>query len=186
MIKIQQQEVAQIIKHQCLMVPDAPMHGKAPGTRYTSIFQIYNATDLHILLYNSVMVFFHLLERHEIEADEIQLVGRMWSSLPLLGAMTIYFPDTNIVFIRRERKLYGPNNIFEGKPNNKPALIVDDVANSTNSFAVCQNILIAHDIPVMDKCFAIMNKKSCTDPYFKWDKYSQQEIMSVVSRDMVE
>lgn len=181
-----QNEVAHIIKEQCIIAPKRAMHGKAAGTRYDTIFQLYNATDLHILLYNTTMVFFHLMEKHDIDVEEIQLVGRMWSSLPLLGAMSIYLPDTNIVFIRRERKRYGPNNVFEGKLNKKPALIVDDVANSTTSFMLCQRILIGYDIPVLDQCFAIMNKKRSNDPYFKWDKYSSQEILSVVSRDMVD
>jgi orotate phosphoribosyltransferase len=178
-------QVAKIIRDQCVVKPDFPMHGKAPGTRYSSMFQLYNATDLHILLYTSVMILLDELDRLDIKTEDIQLAGRMWSALPLLGAMSMYMPDTNILLIRRERKSYGPNNVFEGYSNGKPVLIVDDLANSTISFAYCQSILIGHDIPVMDRCFAILNKKNKTDLGFRWDKYSNQEIISVVSRDMI-
>jgi hypothetical protein len=61
--------------------------------------------------------------------------------------------------IRRQRRNYGQHNWIEGKPNNLPVLLVDDLCNSTESFLhgfwVCKNVL---KLDVMDYIFAVLNK----------------------------
>ena len=181
-----QKNIATAIKEDAIFIPEGRMFGKIPETRYSSIFQLYRVREMGYFLQNAVYGFDALMNEHKINLSEIQITGRIWSALPIMGAITYAHPELKSFIIRRELKNYGPQNIFEGTPDpHKPVLIIDDLANSTNSLYHCKRILLGHDIPVLDKCFAILNKKNEADLGFLWDKYSDQEIISIISRDMV-
>ena len=161
---------------------DYPMKSKTPGKQYGSIYQIWQTPYTGDFLYDVVRGFLYLTQ----DLPHFQMVGRMWSSIPILSAIAVV-TNRSAVFIRRERKDYGPMNEHEGQLNpDIPALIIDDIANSSESFAFCQEYLRNRNIPVLDQCFAIMNKKSVMQPGYKWDKYSQQEIISIVNKDMID
>lgn len=184
------EDVIRHIDEYCIYEPKEPMHGKAPGSVYHSQFYLASAFMDPLVVNDICSSFDYLVKANDIDPKEIQICGRHWSALPLLGALATHYGRTldlakpNFFSIRGERKNYGRNNVFEGWPTpHRPCLIVDDLANSTNSFAYCKSILEAHRIPVLDKCFAVLNKKNSTDPTERWDKYSQQEIISIAHRN---
>jgi orotate phosphoribosyltransferase len=181
-----QKEIANFVKENCIHHANPPMLGKAAGTRYTSQFYFAALTHNGRMLNNICESFHYLTAGFDPVKEKFQVAGYHWSSLPILGALSAFYRgNLNAFSIRRNRKEYGLHNIIEGKPNNLPVLLIDDLANSTNSFARSQQILIDSGIPVLDSCFAIMNKKNQTDDQFLWDRYSDQKIMSIISRDMV-
>ena len=179
-------EIAEFVKENCIHHAKPPMLGKAPGTRYTSQFYFAALTHNGRMLNNICETFQYLTTINQLSKEKFQVAGYHWSSLPILGALSAFYRgDLNAFSIRRERKEYGLHNIIEGKPNNLPVLLIDDLANSTNSFTRSQQILVDSGIPVLDTCFAIMNKKNQTDDQFLWDRYSDQKIISIISRDMI-
>jgi len=178
--------IAEKIKKEGFFYPPIKMFGKAPGTRYSTIFRLYFIKELGSFLNDVVDCFLYQLKQNEIKISDIQIAGQLWTSAPIIGAIATKLPNTNTFFIRRERKHYGPQNIFEGTPDpNLKTILINDLANSTNAFYLGTAILIKHNIPVHDKCFAILNKNEKENPWHLWDKYSKQEIMSIVTRDMV-
>ena len=180
-----QRDVAAFIRENCRYESvNGSMFGKAPGDRYTSQFYLASLTHNGVMMKRVCEAFGYLLHDHGIEIGEIQLAGRHWSALPILGAMSYHF-GVNTFSIRRERKTYGKHNLIEGTVDSKPVLLVDDLANSTNSFAFCQSFLRSNGIPVMDKCLCILNKKRKDDAAFLWDKYSEQEIIWLTTRCQV-
>jgi orotate phosphoribosyltransferase len=180
-----QSDIVAFVRSHCIQRPKLPMFGKAPGTRYHSQFYLANLTTNGHMLQNVMYMLDFLLRSNNIDINDIQFAGRDWSALPILGAIAYRHPDTNTFIVRRKRKNYGLNNIFEGIPNEKPVVIVDDLCNSTNSFVHCHDTIAAHGVPVHPKIFCVLNKKNQDDEMFQWDKYSHQEAMWCISRDMV-
>ena len=180
-------DIAAFIRDNCIYTPDTPMFGKGPGTRYKSQFYLANLTTNSEMMQSVLTVLDELMAINEIDISAHQFAGRTWSALPILGAISHHyqFRGVNTFIVRRERKNYGMNNIFEGKPNEKPVILVDDLCNSTNAFQHCHDTITAHSIPVHPKIFCILNKKNATDTMFKWDRFSFQESMHCVSRDQV-
>ena len=178
--RVIQKSIAQTIRNNCIVRPPTPMKGKAPGSIYHSIYQLARAGGGDFL-YDVARAYLYLTRN----LPPHQLAGRMWSSMPILAAISV-LTNRHVFYIRRERKDYGPMNDIEGTiyPD-LPVLLVDDLANSTESFAFCQEYLRVRDIPVLDQCFAIMNKKYVKEVGFPWDKFSQQEILYIVQKDMV-
>jgi len=178
--------IAKFIKENCVYVPEEPMFGKAPGTRYKSQFYLSPLTTNGAMMNYVLLAFNNLLEEHDIDLNTIQFAGQVWSALPILGCLSMRYPEINTFIVRQERKNYGKNNIFEGVPDRtKKTILVDDLCNSTNSFVRCKSILENHGIPVHDNLLCILNKKNYNDVDFMWDKYSMQKSMHIVSRDAV-
>ena len=180
-------DIAAFIHEKCIYNPDTPMFGIGPGDRYKSQFYMANLTTNGCMMRSVMTVLDELMLCNELDPGDYQFAGRTWSALPILGVISLHyhFRNVNTFIVRRERKIFGKNNIFEGIPNDKPVILVDDVCNSTIAFKHCHDIIAAHNIPVHPKIFCILNKKNATDNMFKWDKFSFQEAMYCVSRDQV-
>lgn len=155
--------VARYINDHCIERPEPGTFflGKMAGTRYSS--QYY----LSRLLYNTELMSMISMEFIKIVEKEIghwnfQLCGREWSAIPLLISLSTNLRneghDINAFMIRRKRKTYGTHTFIEGKPNDLPVLIVDDLCNSTDSFRHCAKVCELYEIEVMPVIFAIMNK----------------------------
>lgn len=160
--------------------------GKAPGSRYS--WQLY----LSRLLYSPVHIdmiadWFWLRFHRKFEESPFQLAGREWSAIPLLTALPQHFVDLklNSFMIRRERKNYGIHNYVEGKPNDLPVLIVDDLCNSTNSFLHCKNVIQNElKLEVYPDIFAVLNKKSFLEDGYGYDKYLGPDYKAITITDL--
>jgi orotate phosphoribosyltransferase len=135
--------------------------GKKPGTVYNWMF--YMRRGLYNHRFNSAVaqLFWYKVEER-IGHDQFQLTGLetaaapMLASFPLIGS--VYGYDVNAFIVRKTRKEYGLRNIIEGIPNEKPALILDDLCNSSMSMATCYKRILMENIEPMPYAFALVNK----------------------------
>lgn len=182
--------IAQYIRDYCLYEAENLMFGKLPGTRYNSQYYLSNG------LYNQAFMaevssFFHKIVEANIGDWDFQITGRCWSSVPLLIGIPLilneaYGIEINSFMIKPERKSYGLHNYIEGKPNDKPVLIVDDLCNSTDSFRFCNEVIEKNtNLETIPFIFAVLNKYPSTDPNHVWDRYlgDTHKALSIVTGD---
>ena len=145
------------------IVRDQEMPGKAPGSTYTWMFYLRNGLFNHQFLINISQMFIYHMERLDPKFN-FQLTGLETAATPMLAAIpmvaSVMGIDINAFVVRKDRKTYGLLNVIEGIPNNKLAVIIDDLCNSSRSMAQCLNTLTAEDIPVANVAFAIVNKSN--------------------------
>jgi len=188
---MRKEEIAEYIVKECLYIPQQLMLGKLPGTRYSA--QFYMAKGLYNKDFMcAVATHFHDIVKKEVGHFNFQLTGREWAAIPLLVGIPLvlkqkYDIDINSFMIKRDRKTYGLHNYIEGKPNDLPVLIVDDVCNSTNSFKFCYDVLVAEDKEVIPYIFAVLNKYRREDSEYTFihDRYLRRDIkpLSIVCGD---
>ena len=145
------------------IVRDQEMPGKAPGSTYTWMFYLRNGLFNHQFLINISQMFIYHMERIDPKFN-FQLTGLETAATPMLAAIpmvaSVMGIDINAFVVRKDRKTYGLLNVIEGVPNNKLAVIIDDLCNSSRSMAQCLNTLTAEDIPVANVAFVIVNKSN--------------------------
>jgi orotate phosphoribosyltransferase len=145
------------------IVRDQEMPGKAPGSTYTWMFYLRNGLFNHQFLINISQMFIYHMERIDPKFN-FQLTGLETAATPMLAAIpmvaSVMGIDLNAFVVRKDRKTYGLLNVIEGVPNNKLAVIIDDLCNSSRSMAQCLNTLTAEDIPVANVAFVIVNKSN--------------------------
>jgi len=161
------EELIKYYSENCLVKPAEGkfFFGKLPGTRYES--QWYPSCAIYDV---------NLLEGICKEYDKkitslghtiwnkYQITGRDWSAIPLLTAIPMWYKmkygvTVNSFLCRSQRKTYGQHNIVEGRPNNLPVLIVDDICNSTDSYRYCANIVKNElRLELLPYIFAVFNK----------------------------
>jgi orotate phosphoribosyltransferase len=139
------------------------MPGKSPGSTYTWMFYLRNGLFNHQFLINISQMFIYHMERIDPKFN-FQLTGLETAATPMLAAIpmvaSVMGIDINAFVVRKDRKTYGLLNVIEGVPNNKLAVIIDDLCNSSRSMAQCLNTLTAEDIPVANVAFVIVNKSN--------------------------
>lgn len=150
----------QYINNNCI-VRNRRMPGKAPGSTYTWMFYLRRGLFNHEFLSAVAQLFYFKVER-EIGHFDFQLTGLETAATPMLAGFPLVGRvlglDMNAFVVRKEQKEYGLQNWIEGIPNTKPALIIDDLCNSSSSMAKCSRILQEHDIPTLPYAFSIVNK----------------------------
>jgi orotate phosphoribosyltransferase len=175
------QWVFHYINENCI-VRDTKMPGKAPGSTYTWMFYLRNGLFNHNFLINVSQMFLYHMERADPNFN-FQLTGLETAATPLLAAIpmvgSIMGIDLNAFVVRKSRKEYGLKNIIEGIPNNKMAVIIDDLCNSSMSMAQCLNSLKEEQLPIGNVAFCIVNKSNRAvhkDSRLKTDMYLPPEI----------
>lgn len=156
------ESVRNYINRYCI-VRDTRMPGKLPGTWYDWIFYLRRGLftpDFNIAV---AKMFIYRLER--IDPDfNFQITGLETAATPMLAAIPLvaklYGIDLNAFVVRKHRKEYGLLNVFEGRPNQRPALILDDLCNSGRSMAQCYNVLDSEGMAVYPVAFSIVNKSN--------------------------
>lgn len=93
----------------------------------------------------------------------VQLCGVESASTPLLTAFVLACAargwDVNAFSIRKARKAYGLRNWIEGKPNDKPAMLVDDIVSESHATAIHgANVLADHGIALANHAYAVVYK----------------------------
>ena len=145
------------------IVRNQEMPGKAPGSTYTWMFYLRNGLFNHQFLINISQMFIYHMERIDPKFN-FQLTGLETAATPMLAAIpmvaSVMGIDINAFVVRKDRKTYGLLNVIEGVPNNKLAVIIDDLCNSSRSMAQCLNTLTAEEIPVANVAFVIVNKSN--------------------------
>jgi orotate phosphoribosyltransferase len=139
------------------------MPGKAPGSTYTWMFYLRNGLFNHQFLINVSQLFLYHMERLDPKFN-FQLTGIETAATPLLAAIPMVAStmgaDINAFVVRKSRKEYGLKNIIEGIPNDKLAVMIDDLCNSSASMAQCFNVLGQENIQVANVAFCIVNKSN--------------------------
>ena len=150
------------INNKCI-VRDTEMPGKMPGSKYTWMFYLRNGLFNHQFLINISQLFIYHMERIDPKFN-FQLTGLETAATPLLAAIpmvaSVMGIDINAFVVRKSRKEYGLLNIVEGIPNNKLAVIIDDLCNSSRSMAQCLHSLQLENIAVANVAFTIVNKSN--------------------------
>ena len=145
------------------IVRNTEMPGKLPGSTYTWMFYLRKGLFNHQFLINISQMFIYHMERLDPKFN-FQLTGLETAATPMLAAIprvgSVMGVDINAFVVRKERKTYGLLNIIEGTPNDKLAIIIDDLCNSSRSMAQCLNALTIENIPVANVAFSIINKSN--------------------------
>ena len=164
------------------IVRNTGMPGKLPGSRYTWMFYLRNGLFNPEFLISLGQMFIYKMERVDYELN-FQITGLETAATPMLAGIPMIAKvmgiDINSFVVRKTRKEYGLLNMVEGIPNDKLAVMVDDLCNSSNSLAQCFHKLSAEDIPVADVAFTIVNKsnkKLHEELRFQTDMYLPKEI----------
>jgi orotate phosphoribosyltransferase len=113
-------------------------------------------------------MFIYKMEK-EIGHFDFQLAGLETASTPLLTSIPlvgrVFGLNLNAFSIRKEQKEYGLMNWIEGVPNMKPAMLIDDLCNSSASLRKAYDIVNSSHVneeplKVFDKAFTIVNKSN--------------------------
>jgi orotate phosphoribosyltransferase len=127
------------------------------------MFYLRNGLFNPEFLISLAQMFIYKMERVDYELN-FQITGLETAATPMLAGIPMVAKvmgiDINSFVVRKTRKEYGLLNMIEGIPNNKLAIMVDDLCNSSNSLAQCFHKLSAEDIPVADIAFTIVNKSN--------------------------
>jgi orotate phosphoribosyltransferase len=160
--KVLHEWVYHYIDQRCI-VRNTKMAGKMPGSTYTWMFYLRNGLFNPKFLINISQLFIYHMERIDSKFN-FQITGLETASTPLLVSIpmvaSVMGIDINSFVVRKSRKEYGLLNIVEGMPNNKLAIMIDDLCNSSRSLAQCLHTLHAENIPVANVAFAIVNKSN--------------------------
>jgi orotate phosphoribosyltransferase len=154
--------VHNFIDTKCI-VRDVVMPAKKKGATYTWMFYLRRGLFNPEFLVNVAQMFIYKLERIDPTLN-FQITGLETAATPMLTSIPMvacaFGDDINAFVVRKERKEYGLLNMFEGIPNDKITIILDDLCNSSASMATCFRRLCAEDINVADVAFAIVNKSN--------------------------
>jgi orotate phosphoribosyltransferase len=160
--KVLHEWVYHYINEKCI-VRNTRMAGKMLGSTYTWMFYLRNGLFNPQFLINLGQLFIYHMERIDPKFN-FQITGLETASTPMLASIpmvaSVMGIDINAFVVRKSRKEYGLLNIVEGIPNNKLAVMVDDLCNSSRSMAQCLHTLDAENIPVANVAFAIVNKSN--------------------------
>jgi orotate phosphoribosyltransferase len=174
---------AYIDKYCILRGVDLP--AKVGSTRYSWMFYLRRGLFNSQFNFNIGQMFYYYLERLDPEFN-FQITGLETASAPMLTAIPMVAQlmgsDLNAFIVRKERKKYGLENIVEGLPNDKPAIMFDDLCNSSVSLAECLQKLIEEGITVANVAFTIVNKSNegvHTEQRLKSDMYLPPEIQVI-------
>ena len=145
------------------IVRNTRMPGKGGKTWYSWMFYLRRGLFNPEFNINVAKMFLHKMER--IDADfNFQITGLETAAYPMLTAIPmvakVYGIDINAFIVRKSRKDYGLLNVFEGRPNQKVSIIIDDLCNSTMSMAKCYKTLEQENMEVASVAFAIVNKSN--------------------------
>lgn len=145
----------------CIVRNPKGMPGKKPGTIYTWQFYLRRGLFDHEFSSAVSQMFFYKVYK-EIGHFNFQIAGLetastpMLTSIPLVGR--VFDIDLNAFSIRKERKKYGLLNWIEGIPNQSPAMLIDDLCNSTVSMKKAYDVLSNELLPIFNHAFCIVNK----------------------------
>ena len=154
--------VRDYIDNKCI-VRDTVMPAKKLGETYSWMFYLRRGLFNPDFLINVGQMFIYKMERLD-PTFNFQITGLETAATPLLASIPMVAKvmgiDINAFVVRKERKEYGLLNMFEGLPNNKMAVMVDDLCNSSNSMAKCMHRLHAEGVTVANVAFALVNKSN--------------------------
>jgi orotate phosphoribosyltransferase len=155
--------------------------GKLPNTLYTWQFYLRRGLFNHEFL-TAVSELFLQKVHEELNTFDFQIAGLETASTPLLAGIPLvaakYGLDINAFSIRKNRKEYGLLNWIEGRVNNKPIMLIDDLCSSTASLDKAYKVLLSVNLTnILNRAFCVVNKKNVIDrnqPVV--DKYLTEEI----------
>ena len=167
------------------IVRNTRMPGKAKDTWYSWMFYLRRGLfnpDFNIAV---AKMFIAKMERIDPEFN-FQITGLETAAAPMLAAIPmvakLYGIDLNAYIVRKTRKEYGLLNVFEGRPNQKVSVILDDLCNSGRAMAQCYRVLDNENMEVASVAFAIVNKSNGAvhnDQRLNGDMYLPQDIQVV-------
>lgn len=138
--------------------------GKLPNTWYA--WQFYMRRGLFNAEFLSAIseMFLHKVYE-DLQTFDFQITGLETASTPLLAGIPLIAAkhgiDINAFSIRKNRKEYGLLNWIEGRVNEKPIMLIDDLCSSTASLRTAHSILTKLNLTkILDRAFCIVNKKN--------------------------
>lgn len=149
------------IKTNCIIRSEVPMKNRM-GDKQSWILYVRNALFDHTFMSCMSLMFLYKVER-EIDKDiDFQICGLDNDALPILIGIPLvakaYDIDINAFSIRDQKQGYGIDNIIEGRPTNQKILMINDIANGSNTLALCKNFLDKNNVEVLPYAFSIVNE----------------------------
>lgn len=141
--------------------------GKQPGTSYSWQFYLRRGLFNHEFL-TAVSEMFLQKVYDEYQTFDIQIAGLETASTPMLAGIPLVAArhglNINAFSIRKNKKEYGLLNWIEGRVNNKPIILIDDLCSSTTSLKKALDVLIEVNLTnILDRAFCIVNKRNVVD-----------------------
>ena len=141
--------------------------GKQPGTSYIWQFYLRRGLFNHEFL-TAVSEMFLQKVYDEYQSFDIQIAGLETASTPMLAGIPLVAArhglNINAFSIRKNKKEYGLLNWIEGRVNNKPIILIDDLCSSTISLKKALDVLIEINLTnILDRAFCIVNKRNVVD-----------------------
>lgn len=137
------------------------MPGKKEGTWITWEFHLKNG--LLNAEFSSVIsqLLLHKIGK-EYKSYEFQIAGMESAALPLLTSIPliakVHDIDINAISIKKHRNFYGLPNYIEGRVNEKPVLLIDDICHTTKTLCDGMNTLVGQGCKyILDRPFVIVN-----------------------------
>lgn len=164
------QFVKDFINELCIyrVKPSEPfLVGKQPGTSYSWQFYLRRGLFNHEFL-TAVSEMFLQKVYDEYQTFDIQIAGLETASTPMLAGIPLVAArhglNINAFSIRKNKKEYGLLNWIEGRVNNKPIILIDDLCSSTTSLKKALDVLIEVNLTnILDRAFCIVNKRNVVD-----------------------
>jgi orotate phosphoribosyltransferase len=148
------------IENHCVVKKKMP--GKQKGSTLNKMFYLRRGLFKPEFSIPIAKMFVYKIRQIFGEKIDFQICGLETGATPLLASIPIiaenYGIKLNSFVVRKEAKPYGLLNIIEGMPNEKKALIIDDICNSSSSMKKCYDILIKENLQPFDHVFSIVKK----------------------------
>lgn len=145
------------------IVRNTPMPGKSNGSSYTWMFYLRKGLFNPEFMINLGKSFIYKFERLD-PTFNFQITGLETAATPMLIGISmvakVYGIDLNAFVVRKKRKEYGLLNVFEGRPNQKVSVLIDDLCNSGRSMAQAAAVLDQENMEVGRMAFTIINKSN--------------------------
>jgi len=147
------------IEEKCLL-RGVDLPGKG-GSRYSWMFYMRPGLFDPEFMRDVGEMFLHRC-REEVGNLDFQICGLETGAVPLVVGLPIVASlqgvSINAFSVRKEPKEYGLMNHIEGRPNDKKAMIVDDIVNSAASAKKCLDKMTAQGVQFSGWVFSIIRK----------------------------
>lgn len=178
------ERVKRKIEEKCLL-RGVDLPGKG-GSRYSWMFYMRPGLFDPEFMLDVGRMFLHRV-REEVGSTDFQICGLETGAVPLIVGLPLVASlegvHINSFSVRKEPKDYGLMNRLEGVVTKQPAVLVDDIANSTGSLRRCLDFIKAEGVEFSGWVFSIIRKHN---PHYNPDIHMPEGTRYIYLFDVAE